>query len=185
MTTTNTATDTPAQELSDDEKLARLSQAQETVNKYAMGSMAVGFIPLPLIDLAALTATQLKMLQSLANQYEIEFSQEVVKSLVASLLGGVMPVSAASSLASLIKVVPVIGQASGMISMATMGAAGTYAVGTVFIEHFESGGTFLTFDAEKVKEKFQILFEEGKHFVTKMKNGNKHENETRADTHEK
>jgi uncharacterized protein (DUF697 family) len=78
-----------------------------------------------------------------------------------------------------VKVIPVIGQASGMISMATMGAAGTYAVGTVFIEHFESGGTFLTFEPEKVKEKFKALFEEGKNFVAKLKDGkNKHENNT-------
>ncbi len=182
----NTDSDTPTQTqnhkiLSDDEKLVRFSNATDTVNKYAMGSMAVGLIPLPVIDIVALTGTQLKMLQTLAKQYDIEFSQEMVKSLVGSLLGGVMPVSAAASLASMVKFIPVIGQASGMISMATMGAAGTYAVGTVFIEHFESGGTFLTFEPEKVKEKFKALFEEGKNFVAKLKDGkSKHENNTPA-----
>jgi len=184
MTTANdnTDSDTPTQkEMSDDEKLARFSNAQDTVNKYAMGSMAVGLIPLPVIDIAALTGTQLKMLQTLAKQYDIEFSKEMVKSLIASLLGGVMPVSAAASLASMMKFIPVIGQASGMFSMATMGSAGTYAVGTVFIEHFESGGTFLNFEPEKVKEKFKAVFDEGKIFVAKLKEGNsKHENQAPA-----
>jgi uncharacterized protein (DUF697 family) len=152
-----------------DEKLVRLNQAMSTVRNYAMGSMAVGLIPVPVLDLAALTSVQLKMLHKLAGLYEIEFSKELVKSLVGALLGGVIPVTAATSLASLIKIVPVVGQASGTISMVAMGSSGTYAVGSVFIEHFESGGTFLTFEPEKVKEKFKTLFEEGKQVVSGAK----------------
>ena len=163
----NPAPSTPEQPT--DEKVVRFKQAQKTVRNYAMGSMAVGLIPLPLVDIAALTSVQLKMLHKLAGLYEIEFSKELVKSLVGALLGGVIPVTAATSLASMIKIVPVVGQASGAISMVAMGSAGTYAVGSVFIEHFESGGTFLTFEPEKVKEKFKTLFEEGKQAVTRKK----------------
>ncbi len=169
---TPNATDNPAPstpEQPTDEKVVRFNQAMSTVRNYAMGSMAVGLIPLPLVDIAALTSVQLKMLHKLAGLYEIEFSKELVKSLVGALLGGVIPVTAATSLASLIKIVPVVGQASGAISMVAMGSAGTYAVGSVFIEHFESGGTFLTFEPEKVKEKFKTLFEEGKQAVTRKK----------------
>ena len=163
----NPAPSTPEQPT--DEKVVRFNQAMSTVRNYAMGSMAVGLIPLPLVDIAALTGVQLKMLHKLAGLYEIEFSKELVKSLVGALLGGVIPVTAATSLASMIKIVPVVGQASGAISMVAMGSAGTYAVGSVFIEHFESGGTFLTFEPEKVKEKFKTLFEEGKQAVTRKK----------------
>ncbi|OQY44233.1 MAG: GTPase [Candidatus Parabeggiatoa sp. nov. 2] len=163
----NPAPSTPEQPT--DEKVVRFNQAMSTVRNYAMGSMAVGLIPLPLVDIAALTSVQLKMLHKLAGLYEIEFSKELVKSLVGALLGGVIPVTAATSLASMIKIVPVVGQASGAISMVAMGSAGTYAVGSVFIEHFESGGTFLTFEPEKVKEKFKTLFEEGKQAVTRKK----------------
>ncbi len=169
---TPNATDNPAPstpEQPTDEKVVRFNQAMSTVRNYAMGSMAVGLIPLPLVDIAALTSVQLKMLHKLAGLYEIEFSKELVKSLVGALLGGVIPVTAATSLASMIKIVPVVGQASGAISMVAMGSAGTYAVGSVFIEHFESGGTFLTFEPEKVKEKFKTLFEEGKQAVTRKK----------------
>jgi uncharacterized protein (DUF697 family) len=152
-----------------DEKVVRLNQARKTVRNYAIGSMAVGLIPVPLVDIAALTGVQLKMLHKLAGEYEIEFSQELVKSLVGALLGGVIPVTVASPLGSLIKLVPGVGQASGTISMVVMGGAGTYAVGSVFVEHFESGGTFLTFDPEKAKGRFKTLFEEGKKVVTRKK----------------
>jgi len=157
---------TTSMEQAIEERIERASHAHNTVNKYATGSMAVGLIPIPLLDLAALTSVQLQMLHSLAMQYDVEFSKDIVKPLIGSLLGGALPVTAAAPIASLIKVVPVVGQVSGMISMAALGGAGTYAVGKVFIEHFESGGTFLSFDPDKVRDKFQALFEKGKEFVT-------------------
>jgi uncharacterized protein (DUF697 family) len=149
-----------------EERVEKFTQAQNTVNKYAAGSMAVGLVPIPLLDFVALTSVQLQMLQNLATQYDVEFSKEIVKPLIGSLLGGALPITAAAPLASVIKVVPVIGQVSGMVSMAVLGGAGTYAVGKIFIEHFESGGTFLTFDPEKVREKFQAFYEKGKEFAT-------------------
>jgi uncharacterized protein (DUF697 family) len=145
------------------ENIERLNKAHSTVNKYAMGSMAVGLIPFPYIDFSALSTIQIQMLRHLAKQYEVEFSKETVRSLIASLFGSAVSVTAAASLA---KLVPVVGQASGMVSMAFFGGTGTYAVGTVFIEHFESGGTLLNFEPEKVKEKFQALLEEGKQLVS-------------------
>jgi len=147
-----------------DKKVARLSKAHNTVIKYAIGSMAISSVLLPVLDIAALTAIHVKMLHSLAKQYKIEFSHDLAKSLTASLLGAVIPVASAISIA---KVVPLIGQASGIISMVILGGASSYAVGKVFIEHFESGGTFLTFNPEISRDKFQALFEEGKRFGTR------------------
>ena len=45
--------------------------------------------------------------------------------------------------------------ASG-VSTAVFAGASTFAVGKVFIEHFESGGTFLTFDPERVLEYYAL-----------------------------
>jgi hypothetical protein len=56
-----------------------------------------------------------------------------------------------------------------MLSTAAIGAASTYAVGKVFAEHFESGGTFLDFDEEKAREHFKAMYEEGKAFVSSQK----------------
>ncbi len=163
--TTDVKTDNPESTTSAaiSENIERFDKAHSTVKKYAMGSMAVGLIPFPYIDFSALSTIQIQMLRHLAKQYEVEFSKETVKSLIASLFGSAVSVTAAASLA---KLVPVVGQASGMISMAVLGGAGTYALGTVFIEHFESGGTLLNFEPEKMKEKFQALLEEGKQFVS-------------------
>jgi uncharacterized protein (DUF697 family) len=150
----------------------RIKKANTTVRYYTLGSVVVGFIPLPVVDLAALTAVELKMLHSLAKQYHVPFSRDLGKSIISSLLGGVLVPSGGSvPLSSLVKVVPLVGQAAGMVSTAVLGGAATYAVGQVFIQHFESGGTFLTFDPEKVRKYFAEEFEKGKTVVAEMKQG--------------
>jgi len=164
MPTPNEAASAITMEQVIDKKIARLNQAHNTVKRYAIGSMAIGLVPVPVLDIAVLTGVHVKMLHSLAKQYEIEFSRDLAKSLTASLLGAVIPVASATSIA---KVVPLIGQATGIVSMVILGGASTYAVGKVFIEHFESGGTFLTFNPEISRDKFQALFEEGKQFGTR------------------
>ena len=49
---------------------------------------------------------------SIANKYEVPCSQNLVKSLIAALTGGVLSATTATSISSLVKVVPFIGQAA-------------------------------------------------------------------------
>jgi uncharacterized protein (DUF697 family) len=150
-------------------RVIRASQAHQLVKRYALNSLATGFIPLPLIDMAALFGIQLKMLYDLAKQYEVPFSHNIANSLISAMLGGFIPTTTATPIAaSLSKSLPLFGQVSGMISMAAIGGASTYAVGKIFIEHFESGGTFLDFNPNKMREHFRELYEEGKQLVSKQ-----------------
>ena len=43
--------------------------------------------------------------------------------------------------------------------MPAFNAAATYALGRVFIQHFECGGTILDLDPDKVREHFRREFE--------------------------
>ncbi|MFK7983173.1 MAG: hypothetical protein AB8G86_24550, partial [Saprospiraceae bacterium] len=43
--------------------------------------------------------------------------------------------------------------------------AATYALGKVFTQHFDQGGTLLTFDPVESRKYFQDAFEEGKLYV--------------------
>lgn len=148
---------------SDDELTVRLETANELIRKYSTISMGAGLIPVPFVDMVALTGIQLKMLHHLAELYDISFSKELAKSLVASLLGGVISTQTAmETVMSLSKLIPVGGLVTGMVTMSLFGGAATYAVGKVFIQHFESGGTFLDLDPTKVREYFAAEFEKGK-----------------------
>jgi len=84
-----------------------------------------------------------------------------VKHLIASLLGSSIPVSISGVILSLVKSIPLIGQATSALTMPALAGATTYAVGKVFIQHFESGGTFLDFDPEKVKAYYAEMLKEG------------------------
>jgi uncharacterized protein (DUF697 family) len=152
-----------------DQRIKRIDKAHACFKNYTMGAIAVGFVPVPLADMAALTAIQLKMVHSIANIYDVPFSKNIAKSILGSVLGGSIAVTLALPVASLVKLIPIIGQSSGIISTSAIGAASTYAVGKVFTEHFESGGTFLDFDEEKARSHFKELYEEGKAFVASQK----------------
>jgi len=144
----------------------RLTEANRSVRNYSIGSIAPALIPVPILDLVVLTSVQLKMLHSLSNMYGVPFSKNLGKEAIGGLLGGVVPVSMTPMVSSLIKVIPFVGQVAGAISMGTLGGSSTYAIGKIFIQHFESGGTFLNFDPEKVRDYFASALEEGKEVVS-------------------
>jgi len=169
METESSQTDeTPATPMEENlqQRVERADEAHEMVKQYTLGSMAIAAVPFPLVDLAAVTGLQVKMVHSIANHYEVPFSQTMVKSMIAALTGGALSATMATSITSLVKVVPFFGQIAGFLGGAVMYGATSYAIGKVFIEHFESGGTFLDFDPENMKAHFQQLFEEGQQFAT-------------------
>ncbi len=144
----------------------RLLRANEIVSNNVCWAMGAGIFPLPLLDMALITLVQLRLLRKLSNHYEIGFSENLAKSLIASLIGGSLSgFLGGKLLVSLSKNIPGIGFFVGMTTMSITAGAITYAVGRVFIQHFESGGTFLDFDPKKVREYFMKQFEEGKIIV--------------------
>lgn len=148
------------------EKQQRTDAANTTVKKHMWAALAIGLLPFPWLDMAALTALQLKMLHSLAKLYKVGFCGQLGKSLVASLVGGGGAVSVSANVSSLLRPVPLLGLVGSVGSAAICGAS-THAVGKVFVQHFESGGTFLDFDPEKVREHYAKEFELGKQEVGK------------------
>ncbi len=143
-----------------DENEPRQAEANETVKRYMLGALGVGVVPFPFVDLAVLSGIQLKMLHSLAKIYDVEFSTQLGKSLIASLAGG------GGSL-SLYSLVTPLGRIARMAGLAFYGGASTYAIGRVFIQDLESGGTFLTLDPDKVKSYYAEQYEAGKTEIKK------------------
>jgi len=139
----------------------RLARAHSLVQNYVLASASIALVPVPLLDLAGLAALQVKLVHGLAKHYDVPFKDSIAQSLVAALLSGASSVLLVKGLFSLAKAVPVLGSLAGG-SLAISGASTTYAVGEVFIKHFESGGTLLDFDPQQVKDVFQRLLKKGK-----------------------
>lgn len=137
----------------------RLDQANAIVKKYMNWSFVGGLIPIPLVDIAAVSGIQIKMLHELTELYGIPFKSQAAQTITGSLLGGVVPGMVAAGATSMVKFIPVIGTTLGIITMPALSLAATCAVGRVFITHFEAGGTLLDFDPEKIREHFRAEFE--------------------------
>lgn len=131
--------------------------------------MGAGLIPVPLVDLAAVSGVQLKMLAQISKIYGIPFHQSRGKAAIGSLVGYVLPHALSFGLiGSILKAIPVLGVLAGTPAMALFCGAYSWALGRVFIQHFESGGTFLSFKPEEVKEYFKAQFEEGRQMAASM-----------------
>jgi len=132
---------------------SQLKDAKRSIRYHTVGAAAALLLPVPLLDVALLIGIQVNLVRSLAKIYDMPFSDEVGKSLVSALIG----VSVPGAAWSLTKLIPIV----GMVSASAAGAASTYAVGKVFVQHFESGGTFLTFDPSKVRQHYESELSKG------------------------
>jgi len=130
--------------------------AAQTVGKYAAWTAAAGVLPLPLLDTVAVGGLQLQMLRRLAEIYNTPFSENLGKSILASLVGAILPASVASTatvgVLSLLKGFPVVGATLAATTLPALSAGSTYAIGRVFIQHFASGGTLLDFNPHDYRE---------------------------------
>jgi len=148
---------------------ARSREALNLVKNHVIGAMAIGTLPLPLIDIVALTVVQLRMIARLSKLYNIPFSQNIGKSVIASLLGGIIPGAAQRWSWSLLKFIPLLGVAVGAIVSTTTAGATTYAVGRVFIRRFEQGKSFLTLRGEDIRQDVRSFMQKGKDVASELR----------------
>ena len=134
----------------------RDERAAELVDRLSLWSGAAGLIPVPLVDVAAVWGVQLHMLRRLSEVYGVPFSENRGKSILTSLAGAMIPATAATTMTSLMKGVPIIGTAIGALTMPAVAACGTWVIGKVFMKHFASGGTLLDFNPPDYREFIKV-----------------------------
>ena len=136
--------------------------AREIVKKHALYAAGVGLVPIPVVNMAGVAALEVKMLYDLAEHYGLPFREDRVKSIVSSLIGGVASTNLGYGSIGLMKALPLVGPMMAIATLPLFASTITYAIGKVFIQHFESGGTFLDFEPDRVKGYFQQQFGKGK-----------------------
>ena len=144
---------------------ARLRErADRIIKNHVIWSVGAGFMPVPLLDIAAVTGIQLDMLKQLCTLYALKYSESQGKSWVASLSGSIMARMGASAL----KAIPVFGSLIGGVSMSALSGAATYALGQVTVGEFESGADFETANVERARETYAEELEKGKEVAAQM-----------------
>jgi uncharacterized protein (DUF697 family) len=120
--------------------------ASKLVDRFAIWSGVAGLIPVPIVDAVAVGGLQIQMLRRISQIYEVPFSDNRGKALIAALAGAMIPATSGIGAASVLKTIPIVGTIVGGFVMPVLSAGATYAIGKAFIQHFASGGTLLDFN---------------------------------------
>jgi uncharacterized protein (DUF697 family) len=137
-------------------------QSDATVRAHAVGSAVIGAVPVPPLVMAALLAMNLKMLYSLSRIYRVEFNRELSRAAIFSFIGACGAGAIGGRVMwGLSTLVPVAGQLLQAVTVPIFAAGLTYGIGKIFTQHFASGGTFLDFNPEAVREHFYAEFRRG------------------------
>jgi len=143
-------------------------QANAITNRRTLYSAGIGLLPFPLVDVAAILGVQVLMIKDIANVYGVDFTDKPVRPLITTLVGDLGAIGVMSG----VKAIPIVGSYIGGFTTSITGAAATFALGKVFTQHFDQGGTLLNFDPVASRKYFQDAFEEGKLYVEDLSETN-------------
>jgi len=138
--------------------MKRTERVDALIRNNMIYATALGLIPIPWVDLVAVTAVQVNMIKSICDEYDIDFNESAAKTFITALAGSTF----AKLGASLIKSIPVVGSFVGGASMAVLSGASTYAIGKVFKKHFDEGGDLSNFNVDSWRKFYEDMFSEGK-----------------------
>ena len=119
----------------------RRSQANSIVERHTAYAAVGGIIPVPIANVASITAVIVRMVKLLSDLYGIPFERDRARAIVVGLMGGAMPTGlGAVTTSTLFYIVP----GSGLVGLAVSSIAAvacTRSIGRIFVEHFETGSS--------------------------------------------
>jgi uncharacterized protein (DUF697 family) len=144
--------------------------SEAIVSNYMVFTGAAGIIPVPIIDTAAIAALQFSMLSKIGEKYGYSLSKHWGKSIIGALVGGYTATALGNGIGMRIaRSIPFVGGIASIIVVPAFAAASTWALGQIFILHFESGGSFADFDPTLAKDSYNELVKKGEKVVEDMK----------------
>ncbi len=121
----------------------RRSAARKIIERHRTYAAVGGLFPLPVVNIAGVTAIIVRMVKQLSDLYGVPFERDRTRSMIVGLMGGAVPTGLGAATAStLVFVVPGSALFGLAVSAITAGAL-TRGIGLVFLEHFESAAMSL------------------------------------------
>jgi uncharacterized protein (DUF697 family) len=116
----------------------RHALARKIVARHKNYAAVGGLVPLPVANIASVTAINLRMVKQLSSLYGVPFQRDRTRALIVGLIGGAVPTGLGTATSStLMWIVPGGLLLSLGVSAITAGAL-TRGIGLVFVEHFEN-----------------------------------------------
>jgi uncharacterized protein (DUF697 family) len=148
-----------------------MERAQAIIKNYSLWAAGAGLIPLPVADLVVVMKLQMSMIDELAVLYYDRspkargFLHHSGKTFVASLSGASAARLTATLAKSLVKTIPVVGDALGAVTMAPLAGATTYALGQAVLAELEhphsNSDDSDTIDPERLRQTMKDYLQEG------------------------
>lgn len=133
-----------------------VTESLRIVGLYSKIAAAMGLLPGGLLNFAAILPVQVLMVWRIARTFGQKAGKEQIRGVVLSLFTSVIPGLVGHGTGLAIASIPamIAGTVVYFVATPILAYALTRAVGNVFIMHFESGGTLLTFDPKAFTEYF-------------------------------
>jgi len=128
--------------------------SNKIIQEHIIQSMAMGVIPVPGIDLIAVSISQMQMLKKLCLLFDRPFDRIGSESLLCSIGGATI----ARTGASIFKVIPFVGSGLGGFSVAIFSGATTYALGQMYLNFLEDDKSIDTVDADEANSLFRHFY---------------------------
>lgn len=131
-------------------------KAVAIIRYYAVMNSGLNLLPIPLVDSLAISTSQFVMIRELSVIFNKDVSNDLIKTLLASISGGVLSyilsdTALAKSLKMLTMTIPVIGLPLRFLAGPVIVGSYTYVLGHAILRHFESGLSLQEFDVAVFK----------------------------------
>jgi uncharacterized protein (DUF697 family) len=128
-------------------------EAMKIVYRYVAVSAGAALVPLAGVDVAVLAGIHVALIKRLCEHYKVDFSEHTARNLLIAVLGSVIPGTFGSVAGrKVLHFLPPPLRVIGWGVMSASSAVFSYGIGMLFIHHFESGGTLLSFDMSRLHE---------------------------------
>lgn len=144
--------------------MEKRQEAEKIVKTHVLWSIGAGFVPIPFLDIAAVTLIQLDMLKQLCRLYEVDYYESKGKATLSTVTGSTFARIGASAIKSL----PGIGTILGSVSMPILSGASTYAIAQAVMMHFESEGDLFDLNLDTFKQVYKDHLQKGKEYASKL-----------------
>ena len=116
----------------------RRSLARRIVDRHKNYAALGGLVPLPAVNIASVTAINLRMVKQLSELYGVPFQRDRTRSLIIALIAGAVPTGAGLAASSTLMWVVPGGLVWGLGAAALTAGALTRGIGLVFVDSFEA-----------------------------------------------
>lgn len=150
-------------------------EVDKIIRQNVYGAMGLGLVPVHWFQFAAVLPVQLNLARQLSKLYGVPFKEGLAKNIITSVIG-----AGASTLVSpFVKVavagIPLMGLPLAVSAQPLMNMASTYAVGHMFVNHFERGGNFVKANVDEMKKDFTNAYRNSREWLGHVVAGKKSE----------